>query len=144
MQVKELMCGSVVWVDPADTAQNAARLLARHNVGSLPVCGEDGGLRGMITDRDIVLRCVAIEEDPAKTPVHKVMTRNCATVSPTADTREAARIMAAQQVRRLPVVENDKVIGVVSLGDLSMSHSCDMEAAAALSEISEEDHNPEV
>lgn len=144
MQVKELMCSSVVSVDPADTAQNAAAMLARHNVGSLPVCGEDGGLRGMVTDRDIVLRCVATQEDPAKTPVHKIMTRNCATVSPTADTREAARIMAAKQVRRLPVVEDDKVVGMVSLGDLSQSHSCDMEAGAALSEISEEDHDPEM
>ncbi len=144
MQVKELMCGSVVSVDPADTVQSAARLLARHDVGSLPVCGEDGGLRGVITDRDIVLRCVAIEEDPAKTPVHKVMTRNCATISPTADARESARIMAARQVRRLPVVEDGKVIGMISLGDLSQSHSCDMEAGAALSEISEETHDPEL
>lgn len=144
MQVKDLMCAGVVTVDPQDTAQNAARLLARHNVGSLPVCGEDGGLRGVITDRDIVLRCVAIEEDPAKTEVQKIMTRNCATVAPTADTREAARIMAAKQVRRLPVVEDDKVIGMVSLGDLSQSHSCDMEAGAALCEISEETHHPEM
>lgn len=143
MQVKELMNQSVVSIDPQDNAQNAARLLARHNVGSLPVCGEDGGLRGMVTDRDIVLRCVAIEEDPAKTPVQKVMTRNCATIAPTADTREAARIMAARQIRRLPVVEDDKVVGMVSLGDLSLSHSCDMEAGAALSEISEDDHDPE-
>lgn len=143
MQVKELMNQSVVSIDPQDSAQSAARLLARHNVGSLPVCGEDGGLRGMVTDRDIVLRCVAIEEDPAKTPVQKVMTRNCATVAPTADTREAARIMAARQIRRLPVVEDDKVVGMVSLGDLSLSHSCDMEAGAALSEISEDDHDPE-
>ena len=144
MQVKELMCGSVASVDPQDTAQSAARLLARHNVGSLPVCGEDGGLRGMVTDRDIVLRCVAVEEDPSKTPVHKVMTRNCATIAPTADVREAARIMAARQIRRLPVVEDDKVIGMVSLGDLSQCHSCDMEAGAALSEISEENHHPEL
>lgn len=67
MQVKDLMEGSVVSVTPDETAAEAARLLARHNVGSLPVCGEDGGLRGVVTDRDIVLRCVAIEEDPAKT-----------------------------------------------------------------------------
>lgn len=143
MQVKELMNQSVVSIDPQDNAQNAARLLARHNVGSLPVCGEDGGLRGVVTDRDIVLRCVAVEEDPAKTEVQKVMTRNCATIAPTADTREAARIMAAKQIRRLPVVEDDKVVGMVSLGDLSLSHSCDMEAGAALSEISEEDHHIE-
>ncbi len=144
MQVKELMCQSVASVDPQDTAQNAAQLLAQHNVGSLPVCGEDGGLRGVVTDRDIVLRCVAVQEDPASTPVHKIMTRNCATVSPTADVREAAQIMAARQIRRLPVVEDDKVVGMVSLGDLSQCHSCDMEAASALSEISEEAHHPEM
>ena len=144
MQVKELMCPSVATVDPQDTAQSAAQLLAQHNVGALPVCGSDGGLRGVVTDRDIVLRCVAAQEDPAKTPVHKIMTRNCAVVSPAADVREAARLMAAHQVRRLPVVEGDKVVGIVSLGDLSLSHSCDMEAAAALSDISAESHPPEM
>lgn len=142
MQVKDLMEGSIVSVAPDETATEAARLLARHNVGSLPVCGDDGGLRGVITDRDIVLRCVAIEEDPAKTPVQKIMTRNCATIAPQADAREAARLMAAKQVRRLPVVEDDKVVGMIALGDISQSHGCDMEAAAALSEISEETHDP--
>ena len=143
MQVKDLMEGSVVSVTPDETAAEAARLLARHNVGSLPVCGEDGGLRGVVTDRDIVLRCVAIEEDPAKTQVQKIMTRNCATISPKADAREAAHLMAAKQVRRLPVVEQDKVVGMIALGDLSQSHSCDMEAATALSEISEASHEVE-
>lgn len=143
MQVKDLMEGSVVSVTPDETAAEAARLLARHNVGSLPVCGEDGGLRGVVTDRDIVLRCVAIEEDPAKTQVQKIMTRNCATISPKADAREAAQLMAAKQVRRLPVVEQDKVVGMIALGDLSQSHSCDMEAALALSEISEASHEVE-
>lgn len=137
MQVKDLMEGSIVTIAPDETVNQAARLLARHNVGSLPVCGEDGGLRGVVTDRDIVLRCVAVQEDPAKTEVQKIMTRNCATISPKADAREAAQLMAAKQVRRLPVVEADQVVGMVSLGDLSQSHSCDMEAALALSEISE-------
>ncbi len=144
MQVKDLMTASVVTIDPAESALLAARLLARHDLGSLPVCGEDGGLRGVVTDRDIVLRCVAAEEDPAKTPIHKVMTRNCATVQPGDDVRAAARIMATHQVRRLPVVEDSKVVGMVSLGDLSTSHACDMEAGAALSEISENVHHPEM
>lgn len=143
MQVKDLMEASIVSVTPDETAAEAARLLAQHNVGSLPVCGADGGLRGVVTDRDIVLRCVAIEEDPAKTEVQKIMTRNCATIAPQADAREAARLMAAKQVRRLPVVEENRVVGMVSLGDLSASHDCDMEAAAALSEISEADHQAE-
>ena len=100
MQVRELMNPAVVTVEPSSSAALAARLISRHNVGALPVCGGDGRLRGIVTDRDIVLRCVAAEEDPAQVPVRDIMTRNCATVSPGDDCREATRVMAAQQVRR--------------------------------------------
>ena len=113
------------------------RLLRRHNVGSLPVCGEDRRLRGMVTDRDIVLRCVAAEEDPAQTLVRDIMTRGCASVSPHEDCRAATRLMARQQVRRLPVVEEGKLVGIISLADLARSQRFDMEAAQALGEISE-------
>ncbi len=137
MQVRDLMNPSVVSITPGESAALAARLLSRHNLGSLPVCGEDGGLRGIVTDRDIVLRCVAAEEDPGKTQVKDIMTRNCAVVSPEDDAREAARLMAEKQVRRLPVLEGNSVVGMVSLGDLARSHRCDMEAGKALSEISD-------
>ena len=137
MEVRDLMNASVVSVEPTSSAALAARLISRHNVGALPVCSEDKRLRGMITDRDIVLRCVAAEEDPAQTMVRDIMTRNCATVSPGDDCREATRLMAAQQVRRLPVVEGGKVVGMISLGDLAKSRRFDMETAQALSEISE-------
>ena len=137
MQVRDLMNPSVVSITPGESPALAARLLSRHNLGSLPVCGEDGGLRGIVTDRDIVLRCVAAEEDPGKTQVKDIMTRNCAVVSPEDDAREAARLMAEKQVRRLPVLEGNSVVGMVSLGDLARSHRCDMEAGKALSEISD-------
>ena len=142
MQVRDFMNPSVVSITPGESASLAARLLSRHNVGSLPVCGEDGGLRGIVTDRDIVLRCVAAEEDPAQTPVRDIMTRNCSVVSPDDDAREATRLMAAQQVRRLPVLEGGKVVGMVSLGDLARSHQFDMEASMALSEISDSVKKP--
>lgn len=137
MQVKDIMNPSVISVKPDDTAADAARLIARHNVGSLPVCGEDGGLRGIVTDRDIVLRCVAAQEDPSKTKVSALMSRNCATVSPQDDARAAAQMMAQSQVRRLPVLENDKVVGILSLGDIALSQRCGMEASKALTEISD-------
>ena len=137
MEIKELMSPSVVTVEPGASAALAARLLSRHNVGALPVCGEDRRLRGMVTDRDIVLRCVAAEEDPAQTPVRDIMTRGCATVSPGDDCREATRLMSLHQVRRLPVVERGRLVGVISLGDVARSGRFDMEAAQALSEISE-------
>ena len=137
MQIRDLMNPSVVTIEPGSSAALAARLLSRHNVGALPVCSGDRRLRGMVTDRDIVLRCVAAEEDPAQTPVRDIMTRGCVTVSPGDDCREASRLMAAQQVRRLPVVEGGKVVGMISLGDLAKCRSYDMEAAQALCEISE-------
>ena len=77
MEVKELMNPSVVTIEPTASAALAARLISRHNVGALPVCGADRRLRGMVTDRDIVLRCVAAEEDPAQTLVRDIMTRGC-------------------------------------------------------------------
>lgn len=137
MQVRDLMSQGVVTIDPSESAALAARLLSRHNIGSLPVCGEDGRLRGIVTDRDIVLRCIAAEEDPTKTPVRDIMTRNCAVVSPNDDAREATRMMASTQVRRLPVTEDGKVIGMVSLGDLATCQAYDMEASKALADISD-------
>lgn len=136
MQVCDLMNSSVVSITPGESAALAARLLSRHNLGALPVCEQDGVLRGIVTDRDIVLRCVAAEEDPAQTPVREIMSRSCAVVAPDDDAREAARLMAVRQVRRLPVLEGGRVVGMVSLGDLAGSRRYDMEASKALSDIS--------
>lgn len=138
MQVRDLMNPAVVSVVPGDSASRASQLLARHKIGSLPVCAADGALRGIVTDRDIVIRCIAAEEDPAQTPVRDIMTRCCAVVSPEDDPREATRMMAVHQVRRLPVVEQGKLVGMVSLGDLALSRAFDMEISMALSEISEQ------
>ena len=137
MTIQELMNPNVVTIEPTSSAALASRLLSRHNVGSLPVCTADKRLRGMVTDRDIVLRCVAAEEDPAQTPVKDIMTRRPAVVTPQTDCRAAAQLMSRHQVRRLPVVEGDRLVGIVSLGDLARCQRLDMEAAHAPSEISE-------
>ena len=137
MQIKDLMNPSVVSIEPGSSCALAARLISRHNVGALPVCTDDRRLRGVVTDRDIVLRCIATEDDPAQTPVRDIMTRGCATVAPGDDCREATRLMSAHQVRRLPVVENGRLVGMISLADVARSGRFDMEAAQALCEISE-------
>ena len=136
MLVSELMTDNVISISPDEPASLAARLLYRHNIGSVPVCTEDGRLRGIVTDRDIVLRCVAAENDPETTPVREIMSRGLVTVSPTDDVREAARQMAQAQVRRLPVVDSGKLVGMLALGDMAKTHSFDMEASKALSDIS--------
>lgn len=142
MQVRDLMNPGVVSIAPGESAALAARLMSRHNVGSLPVCGEDGHLRGIVTDRDVVTRCIAAEEDPAQTSVRDIMTRNCTVAAPEDDLREAARLMSARQVRRLPVVDGGKLVGMVSLGDLATARTFDMEISKALCEISEQVRKP--
>lgn len=136
MLVREVMGPCVVAIHPGESAALAARLLARHNVGALPVCAGDGQLRGVVTDRDLVLRCLAAEEDPRQVPVGRIMTRHPAQVAPGDDVRQAAQAMARHQVRRLPVVEAGRVVGMVSLGDLARCGKYEMEISRALTEIS--------
>ncbi len=137
MEVKEIMSHTVVTVSPDENAALAARLLSRYNIGALPVCNRDGKLKGMITDRDIVLRCVAVGEEPEFTKVSNIMTRRVHSISAGDTVEDAASLMAQQQIRRLPVEENGKVVGMVSLGDIAKIRSCNTEAASALCEISE-------
>lgn len=136
MQVRQLMNTNVISLLPEDTVSHAARLIQRHDIGSLPVCAADGKLRGIVTDRDIVLRCVASETPPEETRVREIMTRGVISVTPDDDIREATHIMANEQIRRLPVVENNRVIGMISLADMARNHAFDMEASKALSDIS--------
>ena len=136
MQVSELMSDSIVTISPDETAALAARMLSRHNIGAIPVCTQDRRLRGIVTDRDIVLRCVAVESDPETTLVREIMSKSMITISPRDDVREAARLMSVAQVRRLPVVSDGELLGMLSLGDMARTHAFDMEASKALSEIS--------
>lgn len=136
MQVKDIMSTKIVSISPNESATVAARLLSRYNIGALPVCSKEGHLRGMVTDRDIVLRCVASEDDPNSTKVSEIMTRRVISVDANESIQKATELMAKEQIRRLPVEQDGKVIGMVSLGDFAKVQNCTMEAAAALSEIS--------
>ena len=142
MQIQQLMNPSVVSIDPNESAALAARLLARYNVGALPVCSASGALVGVVTDRDIVLRCVAAGEDPVQLPVRAIMSRRPAALAPADDPRQAVRLMSGQQVRRLPVVDQGKVVGMLSLGDLAKCGRWEMEISRALTDISETIRHP--
>ena len=134
MKVSDIMSGRVVTIGQKEPVIAAARLLKRMNLGALPVTDDSGRLRGILTDRDIVLRCVAAGADPKTLEIREIMRRGVVTAAPGADVAEAARLMRGDQVRRLPVVDHGKLVGMVSLAD--MARRCDMEAAAALADIS--------
>ncbi len=136
MKIRELMTGPVIRVSPEETVAVAARALARYNIGILPVCGGDGRVCGLVTDRDLVTRCVASGRNPAITPVREVMTKQVVSVKPDMEAGDAARIMGREQVRRLPVMENGRLCGMVSLGDLAQKSETSENAGGALTNIS--------
>lgn len=135
LKVRDIMTRQVVRVDPEEPVAVAARMLSRYNVGALPVCDEEGRVRGMVTDRDIVLRCVAAGRDPERTPVRHVMTGRVVTVGAEQPLLAAAEKMAREQVRRLPVEDRGRLCGVVTLADIAGNQETSMEAAEALTEI---------
>jgi CBS domain-containing protein len=136
MRVSDLMERSPVTVAPEDSLRDAARLLRRANVGALPVVTSAGTLKGILTDRDIVLRCLAAGGDPDRMRVRDCMTKEPVSVSADDPAEQAAALMAANGVRRLPALEGGNLAGMVSLGDLSRVKALRMEAAKALTEIS--------
>ena len=136
MKVFDLMSESVVSVGANEPVVAAARLLKKYNIGALPVCDDKGKLRGVVTDRDIAVRCVAGNLVPTKATVSDIMTRGAVTIDENAYIGDAARIMAEAQIRRLPVTKDGTLVGMLSLADLARNTDCDSEAAEALCEIS--------
>ena len=136
MQVRDIMTDRVISVSQMEPVSSAARLMKRHNLGALPVCDDGGRLRGVITDRDIVTRCVAADMEPADTRIREIMSRGITTCRTDEDISDVLRAMGREQVRRLPVTQDGRLVGMVSLADLARSAGSYMEAAETLSEIS--------
>ena len=136
MKLQELMTPNPIWISPETPVSTAARILAKYNIGMLPVCTPQGRLRGLLTDRDIVTRCLASGRDPTQTGVRDVMTRRIVSASPAMETSAAAHLMGREQIRRLPVVEDGRLRGIVSLGDLAGWEETSLDASDALTEIS--------
>jgi len=135
MQVREIMTSDVAYATPDTTLEEIAVLMRDENVGSIPVL-DDEVLVGIVTDRDIVVRCIADGKDASECTAEDVLSENLETVEPDDDAEEAARIMASRQIRRLPVVEDGKLVGMLSLGDIAVKES-DRTAGDALESVSE-------
>ena len=137
MKVEDVMTNGCECIEPGRSVMEAARRMRALDVGSLPVCDEDR-LVGMITDRDIVLRVVADGKDPTQRPVRDAMSTGvsyCYTDDPVSD---AAGVMQAMQIRRLPVLTRDRrLVGIVSLGDLATEVEDDELVGDTLGRISE-------
>jgi CBS domain-containing protein len=136
MQIKEVMTRDVEVVRPSAPLKEAAEKMKTLDVGALPVC--DGRrLVGMLTDRDISVRAVAEGRDPLDTEVQEVMTANVVYAFEDQRVEEAAQLMSDNQIRRLPIIDRDKLlVGIVSLGDLAVNAADRSMTGAVLEEVS--------
>ena len=125
MKVKDCMCNHVSFVKPETTIADCAKIMSDNHIGCTPVCDSNNKLVGIVTDRDIVLRAIANNKDVNKTPISQIMTTNPKYCSCNSDIEEAQRIMSNEQIRRMPVVDNNKIIGILTLGDLAANESID-------------------
>lgn len=135
-KLSKIMTTNIATVTPQQSVAEAAQIMSQYNIGSLPVV-QNGQPVGMITDRDITLRITAQGQDAQNSKVEEVMTKNVITGTPDMDVHQAANLMAQNQIRRLPVVENNRLAGIVALGDLAVQDIYQNEAGEALSNISQ-------
>jgi CBS domain-containing protein len=135
-KLRDIMTPSPATVHISDPVALAARLMRDEDVGSVPVMDE-GAVAGIITDRDIAIKVVAEGIDPQTATVGEYMSKDLVTGHPDMSLREAADLMGREQIRRLPIVEQNRLVGIVSLGDLALEQHGDDEVEEALEEISE-------
>jgi CBS domain-containing protein len=137
-KIRDVMTTDVEYCTPLDNVYEVAVKMKELNVGAVPIC-ENDKLIGMITDRDLVVRGYA-EKRSGSHELTDIMSDDLITVTPDTPIQEAAQLMSEKQIRRLPVVEGNHLVGIVSLGDLAVNQMSDESAGHALSEISEPSH----
>ena len=136
MKLRDIMTNPVIRIHPEEAVSVAARMLEHNNIGAMPVCGSDGRLCGILTDRDIVTRCLAAGKAPQSTSVREIMSTRLYVGRPDMEVTVAAGLMGKEQIRRLPVMENGKLCGMVSLGDVARKEENSIVAGDTLTEIS--------
>ena len=132
MRVKDVMTKNPVTVCDTDTIMTVAKQMAAHDIGDVLVCDQNGGLMGIVTDRDIVVRAMAQSKDPATTCIGDIATRDLECLRPDDEITEAVDTMRDKAIRRIPVVDGKNPVGIVSLGDVAQAR----DAESCLGQIS--------
>ena len=121
MKVKECMCKEVESINPNTSIKECAKIMSDNHIGCVPVCNEQKEVVGIITDRDLLLRAVACDKDINTTKASDIMTCNVYCCSSDTDVKEAENIMSTEKIRRIPIVDNNKIVGILTLGDISQA-----------------------
>ena len=134
---RDLMTPDPTCVKEHQTLAEAARMMRDLDVGALPICGNDDRLKGMLTDRDIVVKCIAEGGDPTTATAGSLAEGPPLTIGADVDIREALEVMQDQQVRRLPVIDDHRLVGIVSQADIARELSA-VQTGETVAEISED------
>ena len=121
MKVKDCMSWDIVSVKPWETITNVAKQMQENHVGCITVCDDNNKLVGLVTDRDVILRCIASEKDYKDAPVSDIMTTNIYSVDPEDTVDKATWYMSQYQIRRLPVVQDGILKGILTIADVSVN-----------------------
>lgn len=130
-KIRDIMTPEPVCMAPAENVPAAARAMKQHGIGMVLV-QQDNQLRGLVTDRDIMVRVLAENRDPGTTQIGEICSADLVTVSPDDDVQRAVRLIRERGVRRIPVVEAGRPVGVVSVGDLAL----EQDERSALADVS--------
>ena len=143
MKVKDCMCKQVYYCEPNCTVLDCARIMNDKHVGCIAICNVNKNVVGIVTDRDIVLRCVANKKNAEETKISDIMSTNICCCSPEEDINEVENNMSKIQVKRIPVInDSDEFVGMVSLKDLAIHNEVSQERIGyTVEKICSEDKN---
>ena len=119
MKVKECMSLNPIYVSEECTIDEVAKLMSDNHIGVIPVCDEAKNILGIVTDRDIILRSIACDKDVRQTPITEIMSKDVIVATADLTVSEVAKKMQDNQVRRIPVTENNQLVGMITTGDLA-------------------------
>ena len=119
MKVNECMCTDIYCAKPETTIYDVAKLMKNERIGCVPICDNNNYIVGVVTDRDILLRGVACDKNTKTTPISEIMTTNVCCCNSDEEVSQAEDKMSEYQIRRIPVIENNKVVGILTMGDLA-------------------------
>lgn len=135
--VRHVMTEAPKSLSPERTVADAAGLMEQYDVGVIPLADDDAALVGVVTDRDLVLRVLAKQRDPSEVTLGDIATTNVVTITPDTNIADARDLMARHKVRRLPVVKDGKLVGILALGDIAVADASKRAVGEVLDEVSE-------
>ena len=126
MKIRDCMQTKVYWLQPDDTVKDCAELMSNNHIGCVPICDNNKKIVGIVTDRDVILRAIACDKDVNTTDLNEIMSKDVYYCNLNLDVNEAQNLMNKNQIRRLPIVDDDdKIVGIITSGDLIKNDNID-------------------